>query len=112
MALRIIVLVRPYGQLVFVRHSRMLKPGYRGHVGRYLKAPLRVYGAQERTRTFTSLRTLAPEASASTNFTTWAGGSPKDTRYGGGNQTVLAAERVPGLVMGMLFSQSGTSSLA
>ena len=31
------------------------------------------HGAQERTRTFTSLRTLAPEASASTNFTTWAG---------------------------------------
>jgi hypothetical protein len=30
-------------------------------------------GAQERTRTFTSLRILAPEASASTNFTTWAG---------------------------------------
>ncbi len=32
-------------------------------------------GAQERTRTFTSLRILAPEASASTNFTTWAGKS-------------------------------------
>gem|GEM_PF-1939554 len=39
----------------------------------------RVYGAQERTRTFTSLLTLAPEASASTNFTTWADRS-KDTR--------------------------------
>jgi hypothetical protein len=32
------------------------------------------FGAQKRTRTFTSLRTLAPEASASTNFTIWATG--------------------------------------
>ena len=32
-----------------------------------------LYGAQERTRTSTSFRTLAPEASASTNSTTWAG---------------------------------------
>ncbi len=31
------------------------------------------YGAQERTRTSTSIRTLAPEASASTNSATWAG---------------------------------------
>ncbi len=30
-------------------------------------------GAQERTRTSTSVRTLAPEASASTNSATWAG---------------------------------------
>ena len=30
-------------------------------------------GAQERTRTSTSFRTLAPEASASTNSATWAG---------------------------------------
>ena len=30
-------------------------------------------GAQERTRTSTSLRILAPEASASTNSATWAG---------------------------------------
>ena len=30
-------------------------------------------GAQERTRTSTSIRTLAPEASASTNSATWAG---------------------------------------
>ena len=29
-------------------------------------------GAQERTRTSTSLQTLAPEASASTNSATWA----------------------------------------
>src|SRR4051794_36514072 len=29
-------------------------------------------GAQERTRTFTALRPLAPEASASTNSATWA----------------------------------------
>ena len=29
-------------------------------------------GAQERTRTFTTLRPLAPEASASTNSATWA----------------------------------------
>ena len=30
-------------------------------------------GAQERTRTSTSIQTLAPEASASTNSATWAG---------------------------------------
>lgn len=32
-----------------------------------------IFGAQERTRTSTSIRTLAPEASASTNSATWAG---------------------------------------
>src|SRR4051812_11666724 len=32
-------------------------------------------GAQERTRTFTTLRSLAPEVSASTNSTTWAKGA-------------------------------------
>ena len=32
-----------------------------------------INGAQERTRTSTSIRTLAPEASASTNSATWAG---------------------------------------
>jgi hypothetical protein len=31
-------------------------------------------GAQERTRTFTAVKPLAPEASASTNSTTWARG--------------------------------------
>ncbi len=31
-----------------------------------------VHGAQEKTRTSTTLRSLAPEASVSTNFTTWA----------------------------------------
>ena len=31
-------------------------------------------GAQEKTRTSTILRSLAPEASASTNSATWAGG--------------------------------------
>tara|TARA_R110001599_G_scaffold68444_2_gene192946 strand:- start:20516 stop:20878 length:363 start_codon:yes stop_codon:yes gene_type:complete len=30
------------------------------------------YGAQEKTRTSTTLRSLAPEASASTNSATWA----------------------------------------
>ena len=33
---------------------------------------LGVNGAQERTRTFTAVKPLAPEASASTNSTTWA----------------------------------------
>ena len=60
------------------------------------------FGAQERTRTFTSLRTLAPEASASTNFTTWAGGLK---RY-----PILGYLRVPGLWIGMFASQSGTAS--
>ena len=32
-------------------------------------------GAQERTRTSTTFRSLAPEASVSTNFTTWASGA-------------------------------------
>ena len=34
-----------------------------------------IYGAQERTRTFTSLRKLVPETSASTNSATWAQGT-------------------------------------
>ena len=33
-----------------------------------------IYGAQEKTRTSTILRSLAPEASASTNSATWARG--------------------------------------
>ncbi len=37
-----------------------------------VSAKNRLHGAQERTRTFTTLQSLAPEASASTNFTTWA----------------------------------------
>ena len=32
-------------------------------------------GAQERTRTFTAVKPLAPEASASTNSATWARGA-------------------------------------
>jgi hypothetical protein len=35
---------------------------------------LRASGAQERTRTFTAVKPLAPEASASTNSATWARG--------------------------------------
>ncbi len=38
------------------------------------------YGAQERTRTFTSLRKLVPETSASTNSATWAQMDSKYTR--------------------------------
>ncbi len=37
-----------------------------------MRAATRINGAQERTRTFTALRPLAPEASASTNSATWA----------------------------------------
>jgi hypothetical protein len=33
----------------------------------------RISGAQERTRTSTSIQKLAPEASASTSSATWAG---------------------------------------
>src|SRR5205807_4179223 len=36
------------------------------------RAPLVASGAQERTRTFTAVKPLAPEASASTNSATWA----------------------------------------
>src|SRR5690606_13940433 len=32
-------------------------------------------GAQDKTRTYTTLRSLAPEASASTNSATWANGA-------------------------------------
>lgn len=40
-------------------------------------------GAQERTRTFTAVKPLAPEASASTNSTTWAlGPVDKDRSHG------------------------------
>ena len=31
-----------------------------------------VFGAQDKTRTCTSLRSLPPQSSVSTNFTTWA----------------------------------------
>src|SRR3546814_18501392 len=53
----------------------------------------RTNGAQERTRTFTTLRPLAPEASASTNSATWAGvlWSGAVTRPGGGLSTHLPA---------------------
>src|SRR4051794_31627200 len=44
-------------------------------------------GAQERTRTFTAVKPLAPEASASTNSTTWA--------QGGLLRTVLAIVKLP-----------------
>ncbi len=49
---------------------------------------LKTVGAQERTRTFTSLRTLAPEASASTNFTTWAGGIKKIPDFESGSKRI------------------------
>ena len=41
-------------------------------------------GAQKRTRTSTSLRILAPEASASTNSAIWARGSEADLSLRGG----------------------------
>jgi hypothetical protein len=41
-------------------------------------------GAQEKTRTSTPLRVLAPEASASTNSATWA----RDAGLGGNGQIV------------------------
>ncbi len=37
-----------------------------------MSTPYEEVGAQERTRTFTAVKPLAPEASASTNSTTWA----------------------------------------
>jgi hypothetical protein len=50
-----------------------------------------VYGAQEWTRTITSLRILAPEASASTNFTTWARG---EQYYSAGWASMSRARRL------------------
>jgi hypothetical protein len=38
----------------------------------FRKSWARALGAQERTRTFTAVKPLAPEASASTNSATWA----------------------------------------
>ncbi len=39
----------------------------------YQNDKFRNFGAQEKTRTSTPIRALAPEASASTNSATWAG---------------------------------------
>jgi hypothetical protein len=39
---------------------------------RALGSVLFMYGAQEKTRTSTTVRSPAPEAGVSTNFTTWA----------------------------------------
>jgi hypothetical protein len=44
---------------------------------------LQVNGAQERTRTFTAVKPLAPEASASTNSATWALGAVTTDRSRG-----------------------------
>jgi hypothetical protein len=42
-----------------------------------------VFGAQEKTRTSTTLRPQVPETCASTNSATWAAGSPKPAIGGG-----------------------------
>ena len=43
-----------------------------GLIGAFNIKGLGKSGAQERTRTFTAVKPLAPEASASTNSATWA----------------------------------------
>jgi hypothetical protein len=54
-------------------------------------------GAQERTRTFTAVKPLAPEASASTNSATWA----RAGYYGGvaglSNRQIAAQMRCTGM---------------
>src|ERR1700733_3747842 len=58
---------------------------------------LQVSGAQERTRTFTAVKPLAPEASASTNSATWALGAVTTDRSRacqiGGRRTKYTAAR-------------------
>ena len=52
-------------------HSRSLRNALSGRIHLEM-LNFRKCGAQERTRTFTAVKPLAPEASASTNSTTWA----------------------------------------
>ena len=64
-----------------------LELGKTSHLADENGRPWTVSGAQERTRTFTPLPALAPEASASTNSATWARGrmlamSRGDAGYG------------------------------
>jgi hypothetical protein len=57
----------------FERRVRVLCTG-QGSIGPHFSEimGLGASGAQERTRTFTAVKPLAPEASASTNSATWA----------------------------------------
>src|ERR1700722_19501780 len=52
----------------------LLIPSVFSHFWRCANICEQTDGAQERTRTFTTVRSLAPEASASTNSATWAWG--------------------------------------
>jgi hypothetical protein len=54
--------------------------------------PCRMIGAQERTRTSTPLRELAPEASASANSATWAFGAACLRQAGKTRQTHIDAQ--------------------
>src|SRR3569623_988197 len=56
-----------------VEQRRRSKPLHEGEISNY--SMIWNNGAQERTRTFTTVKPLAPEASASTNSATWAGGA-------------------------------------
>src|SRR5579863_4079240 len=51
-------------------------------------------GAQERTRTSTPLRELAPEASASANSATWAFGAPVCSRQAKTRLNQIAAQPI------------------
>src|SRR6266403_3244588 len=63
-------------------------------------------GAQERTRTFTAVKPLAPEASASTNSTTWARGRLLRT----GRAFVTLARRAPDILYSAdLMAYRGTA---
>jgi hypothetical protein len=56
-----------------VEQRRRSNPLHEGEISNY--SMIWNNGAQERTRTFTTVKPLAPEASASTNSATWAWGA-------------------------------------
>src|SRR4051812_25772662 len=66
-------------------------------------------GAQERTRTFTAVKPLAPEASASTNSATWAQVAGLERRLlRTGRAVVKSLRRRPNAYYrGMIFSETG-----
>src|SRR5437660_7020160 len=68
---------------------------------------LQANGAQERTRTFTAVKPLAPEASASTNSATWARGG-----YYGGLARLSNWRSAAVLVGSMISAQTRSAFVA